>query len=86
MLFEDLAQEFGLTTKEVVDRIQRLMEIKRLLGITDDRGKFIHITQQEFDSVARYIKSKGRVNKADLLSECNRLVRMQPRAEDRAKI
>ena len=55
-------------------------------GITDDRGKFIHISEQEFEAVARYIKSKGRVNKADLLLECNKLVRMVPREADKAKI
>ena len=86
VLFEDLAAEFNLPTKDIIDRIQRLVESGRLSGITDDRGKFIHITQQEFDNVARYIKAKGRVNKGDLLNECNRLIRMQPRPEDRAKI
>ena len=44
VLFEDLATEFSLSTKDVIDRIQRLIESGRLLGITDDRGKFIHIT------------------------------------------
>jgi len=29
----------------VIDRIQRLVESGRLSGITDDRGKFIHITE-----------------------------------------
>lgn len=75
-----------MSSKDVIDRIQRLMESGRLLGITDDRGKFIYITEQEFESIARYIKSRGRVNKADLLLECNKLVRMQPKAEDREKI
>lgn len=46
----------------------------------------MHITEQEYEAVARYVKSKGRVNKADLLSECNKLVRLLPKAEDRAKI
>jgi hypothetical protein len=69
-----------------VDRIQRLTESGRLSGITDDRGKFIHITPQEYEAVARYIKSKGRVNRADLLIESNKLVRMNPRAEDKVKI
>lgn len=86
VLFEDLAAEFGISTKDVIDRIQRLMESGRLLGITDDRGKFMHITEQEYESVARYIKTRGRVSKADLLMECNKLVRMQPRAEDKVKI
>ena len=75
-----------MTSKDVIDRIQRLQESGRLHGITDDRGKFIHITEQEYESVARYIKTKGRVNKSDLLMECNKLIRLQPRAEDKAKI
>lgn len=29
---------------------------------------------------------KGRVSKSDLLSECNKLVRMVPKNEDKAKI
>jgi hypothetical protein len=86
VLFEDVAAEFGMSSKDVIDRIQRLMETGRLLGITDDRGKFIHVTEQEYESVARYIKSRGRVNKTDLLIECNKIIRMQPRAEDKAKI
>jgi hypothetical protein len=75
-MFEDLAAEFSMSSKDVIDRIQRLVESGRLSGITDDRGKFIHITEQEFESVARYIKTKGRVNKSDLLMECNKIVRM----------
>lgn len=86
VLFEDLAAEFSLTSKDVIDRIQRLQESGRLQGITDDRGKFIHITEQEYEAVARYIKTKGRVNRSDLLMECNKLVRLQPRNEDKKKI
>jgi hypothetical protein len=29
---------------------------------------------------------KGRVNKADILIECNKLIRLNPRNEDKAKI
>lgn len=43
-MLEDLAAEFNMQTRDVVDRIQKLEESKRLYGITDDRGKFIHIT------------------------------------------
>jgi aminoacyl tRNA synthase complex-interacting multifunctional protein 1 len=86
VLFEDLAAEFSMTSKDVIDRIQRLQAAGRLQGITDDRGKFIHITDQEYEAVSRYIKSKGRVNKTDLLMECNKLVRLQPKNEDKIKI
>ena len=86
VLFEDLAAEFSMTSKDVIDRIQRLQAAGRLQGITDDRGKFIHITDQEQEAVSRYIKSKGRVNKAELLMECNKLIRLQPKNEDKIKI
>jgi len=86
VLLEDLAAEFGMQTKEVVDRIERLEESGRLLGITDDRGKYIHVSQEEFEAVARYMKSKGRVNRGDLLMECNKLVRLTPKESDKAKI
>lgn len=36
--------------------------------------------------MTRYIKMKGRVNKSDLLIECNKLIRLVPKLEDRAKI
>ena len=45
VMLEDLAAEFGMQTKDVVDRIEKLQETGRLLGITDDRGKYIHITE-----------------------------------------
>lgn len=56
------------------------------MGITDDRGKFIHITEKEYEAVSRYINSKGRVNKGDLLIECNKVVRLQPKADDKVRI
>ena len=76
VLFEDVAAEFSMTSKDVIDRIQRLQESGRLQGITDDRGKFIHITDQEYQAVTNYIKTKGRVNKNDLLMESNKLIRL----------
>ena len=86
VLFEDVAAEFNMTSKDVIDRIQRLQEGGRLQGITDDRGKFIHITDQEYLAVTNYIKTKGRVNKNDLQMEANKLIRLQPKNEDKIKI
>jgi hypothetical protein len=85
-MLEDVAAEFQLSTKEAIDRIQRLEEQGKLNGVTDDRGKYIFITKQEYEAVARYIKTKGRVTKAELLAECNKLVRMGPKAEDKERI
>ena len=73
-------------TKDVVDRINKLEESNRLHGIVDDRGKYIHITLEEYEAVAQYIKRKGRVSRADLLLECNKLIRLHPKNEDKEKI
>jgi hypothetical protein len=43
-----LANEFKLATKDVIDRLERLISTKKLTGIIDDRGKFIYITEEEF--------------------------------------
>lgn len=83
---EDLASDFQLSTRDVVDRIERLEESGRLRGITDDRGKYIHITEEEFENVAKFIKRKGRVNRGELLTECGRLIRMHPTEKDKERI
>jgi hypothetical protein len=36
--------------------------------------------------VTRFLKQKGRVNKSELLAEANRVIRLAPREEDRARI
>ena len=68
MLFEELAVEFSMTSKDNIDRIFRLQAAGILQGITHDRGKFIQITNQEQEAESRYINSKGRLNKAELLT------------------
>ena len=70
----------------MVQRIESLEASGRLLGITDDRGKFIHITEEEYGQVANYISGKGRVSRAELLKEMNKIVRMVPTEADKEKI
>ena len=53
------------------------------MGITDDRGKYIHITPSEFEQVSDYIKTCGRVNRKDLFKEANKVVRMLPTEQDK---
>ena len=86
VMLEDVAAEFKMQTKDVVSRIEALEASGRLLGITDDRGKFIHITEEEYARVATYITGKGRVNRAELLREVNKIVRMVPTEADKEKI
>ena len=86
VMLEDVAAEFKMLTKDVVSRIEQLERENRLLGITDDRGKYIHVSQEEFDAVAGFIKGRGRINRSDLFQEANRLVRMQPTEADKQKL
>lgn len=85
-MIEDVASSFGMPTQDCIQRIEQLQEQGRLSGITDDRGKFIHITTQEFESVANFMVAKGRVNRSDLLQEANKLIRMEPTASDQKLI
>ena len=48
-MLEDLAGEFKLSTKDVIDRIKSLEELKILNGVIDDRGKYIYITEKEME-------------------------------------
>ena len=44
IMLEELAAEFNMQTNAVVKKIEKLEKSDRLTGITDDRGKFIHVT------------------------------------------
>jgi hypothetical protein len=54
----------------------------RLTGLIDDRGKFIHITVEEMEKVAKFITRKGRVSIEDIARESNKLINLTPRVSD----
>merc|ERR1712096_308746 len=51
---EDLGARFILKTHEAIDRLEHLLGEGRLTGIMDDRGKFIYISEEELQGVAKY--------------------------------
>merc|ERR550517_536229 len=59
---EDLAAHFKLKTQEAIDRVTTLLADGMLTGVIDDRGKFIYISREELEAVAKYIKQQGRVS------------------------
>lgn len=75
-----------MTSKKVLEKISSLELNEDLTGIIDERGKYIYITKKEMESVLNYIKSKGRVSRADLLIECNKLIKLDPSAKDKQLI
>ncbi|XP_022644326.1 DDRGK domain-containing protein 1-like [Varroa destructor] len=73
---ENLAAQFRMKTQDCIDRVQRLLEDESLCGVIDDRGKFIAITRDELDEVARFIKVRGRVSIQELVENSNRLINL----------
>lgn len=78
VLLEHLAAHFKMRTKDVVDRIQHLISDGSLIGIIDDRGKFISISQEELESVAKFIRQRGRVTVDELVVNSNKLINLKP--------
>ncbi|GAB6032541.1 hypothetical protein CHUAL_011434 [Chamberlinius hualienensis] len=76
VVLEDLASKFKLKTQEVIDRINSLLESKQLTGVIDDRGKFIYISKEELQAIAKFIRQRGRVTIADLVENSNSLILM----------
>ena len=49
-----------------------------LTGVLDDRGKFIYITQEEYEAVAKFIRQRGRVSRTELAESSNQLINLNP--------
>lgn len=45
-----------------------------ILGVIDDRGKFIYISQSELNAVASFIIKRGRVSLTELAEHSNNLI------------
>lgn len=78
VLLEDLAITFSLQTQEVIDELTKAEDEGRLTGVIDERGKYIYISPEEMDSVAKFIKYRGRVSIREIAAESNKLIKMQP--------
>lgn len=78
VVLEDLAQHFKLKTQAVIDRINDLKSNGTLTGVVDDRGKFIYVSEIELQSVAKFIKQRGRVSISDLAESSNSLINLVP--------
>ncbi|XP_075678475.1 DDRGK domain-containing protein 1-like [Dermatophagoides pteronyssinus] len=75
---DELAGNFNMKTSDVVQRINGLLEQELLIGVIDDRGKFIYITNDELESVARFIKQRGRISLMELAENSNNLIKLIP--------
>ncbi len=81
VVLEDLAAHFRLKTQDAIDRVTRLQEDGALTGVVDDRGKFIYVSQEELEAVAKFIRQRGRVSIAELAESSNKLINLAPPAQ-----
>ncbi|KAI4458273.1 ddrgk domain-containing protein 1 [Holotrichia oblita] len=78
VVIEDLAAKFKLKTQSAIDRIKDLQTDNILTGVIDDRGKFIYVSQEEMEAVAKFIKQRGRVSISELAENSNQLINLAP--------
>lgn len=78
VVLEDLAAHFRMKAASVVERIQELQGNGSLTGVIDDRGKFIYISQEELEAVAKFVKQRGRVSISELVENSNQLINLNP--------
>lgn len=78
VVIEDLASQFKMKTQTVIDRIKDLQNDDILTGVIDDRGKFIYVSQEEMEAVAKFIRQQGRISIAELAENSNKLINLMP--------
>nr|SVE73988.1 EOG090X0N9E [Daphnia atkinsoni] len=81
VLLEELAAHFQLKTQDAIDRLQKLVQEGSLTGVIDDRGKFIYISREEMEVVAKFIRQRGRVSLSDLAESSNQLIQLGPQIQ-----
>jgi len=74
VVLEDLAAHFKMKAQDTIDRVTELLEQGHITGVMDDRGKFIYISQEELESIAKFIKQRGRVSISELAENSNKLI------------
>lgn len=74
VVLEELAAHFGLRTQDVINRIAGLENMGRLTGVMDDRGKYIYVSTDEMEAVAKFIQATGRISIAALAAKSNEFV------------
>ncbi|KAI6188465.1 WW domain-containing protein [Aphelenchoides besseyi] len=74
---DELASFFKLRVEDTVEKLRYFLSTGQLTGVIDDRGKFIYITQEELDNVAKFVSQRGRISLSDLAEYSNRLISLE---------
>ena len=63
-------------------RLRSLEAMGYVTGVVDDRGKFIFISREEMQAVAKFVQKRGRVRISTLAQESNKLIDLTPRKRE----
>ncbi|KAI6240094.1 DDRGK domain-containing protein 1 [Aphelenchoides fujianensis] len=74
---DELGSLFKMRVEDTVEKLRYFMSTGQLTGVIDDRGKFIYITQEELDNVAKFVSQRGRISLSDLAEYSNRLISLE---------
>eukprot|EP00823_Brevimastigomonas_motovehiculus_P009111 TRINITY_DN8794_c0_g1_i1.p1 TRINITY_DN8794_c0_g1~~TRINITY_DN8794_c0_g1_i1.p1 ORF type:complete len:333 (+),score=117.39 TRINITY_DN8794_c0_g1_i1:85-1083(+) len=78
VMLDDLASEFKIQTADCAKRIEELEKSGLITGVLDERGKFIYISPQEFEQLAKWIERRGRVTLPDVVAQANKIIDLTP--------
>lgn len=76
-VLDTLSRSLDTPVAKIVSCVEELISRDEVPGVFDDRGKFIRITPDEFNAVAKFVRQRGRVSLAELVRECGRLISME---------
>lgn len=73
----NLSIEFRISTEDVISRIQQLEEKGIIDGVLTDKGQYIFINEEEWESINFQINKNGKISKTkDLVFICNNVISM----------
>ena len=74
IVLDAAARQHQTDVDKIVARLETLVQLNAISGVFDDRGKFLFVTSSQYQSIARFLKSRGRVSFSQLIREANKLV------------
>jgi hypothetical protein len=74
LVLEDAARRHAVSVEKLVKILNEMLASGSISGVFDDRGKFVFVTDAEYDAISKFIRNRGRVSVTELVRECNRIV------------
>jgi hypothetical protein len=74
LMLEEVARRYETGVEKIVALLEKMVEEGLFTGVVDDRGKFLFVSEDELNAVAKFISQRGRASLHEIVRECNRVV------------